>query len=208
MVLLAFRWLLTSALYYAALMYAAYVAFRPGASACVGPSSPGRCGKETLKLWMTLGTVTAFSDTLGFGVLSWVPLFYELRCVFVWTLILMDPKAWAHFYDVVLSPSASWLLAQGHELKCCGPVQRCVLVLTTTLLSLFIVVLEVTVSTGAVPKDFHAVEDMLAWSERLGASVRSKRIVGDAVPDGVAKKSTALDDSVSSNSASNVWYTD
>jgi hypothetical protein len=166
MVFLSLRWLITTAMYNAALLYAAYLAMRP--TNTDAPSSPGVTGKEKLKLWMILATVTAISDTFGFSVCSWIPLFYEMRALFVWCLILLEPTAWCRFYDVVLSPTALKLLSAFHDLKSSMVVRRAVHTSVTCASSLFIVLLEVAVSTGALDKATAELEDtILPWHERI-----------------------------------------
>lgn len=166
MVLLSLRWLIATSLYNAALLYAAYLAMRPVNTNA--PSSPAVSGKEKLKLWMILATVAALSDTLGYSVCAWIPLFYEMRCVFVWCLILLEPTAWCRFYDVVLSPTALMLLSSMQDVKSSMPVRRAVHASVTCASSLFILLLEVAISTGALDKSTVELEDtILPWHERI-----------------------------------------
>lgn len=127
-----------------------------------------QAGREKLKLWLILATVSALSDTLGYSVCSWIPLFYEIRCMFVWCLILLEPTAWCRFYDVVLSPAALKVLHAGHELKSSFVVRRAVHSAITTTSSFFIVLIEVAVSTGALDRATADLENtIIPWHDRI-----------------------------------------
>jgi hypothetical protein len=91
------RWLITSVLFNSGVAYAAFTAFRHPTSLPV------------LKLWMIIGTLLAFVALLGDTVCAAIPLFFELRCLFVWCLIILEPVAWGSAYDAGCAPALSYV---------------------------------------------------------------------------------------------------
>lgn len=89
---LAVRWLITSALFHGALGYAAFTACRSNATLHV------------LKLWMILGTLLALSYIGGEAVAFLFPIYYEIRCIATWCLLMLEPRAWSTLYDAGYGP--------------------------------------------------------------------------------------------------------
>lgn len=86
------RWFVTSLAFHSALTYAAFLALkRPN-------------DIQTLKLWMLLGVITATSYLLGDALSYVIPMFFEVRAIAVWGIIMMEPIGWADAYDKMCAP--------------------------------------------------------------------------------------------------------
>ena len=91
--LLAFRWLATSLLFYAGLFYAAFLALqRP-------------TDRNSLKLWSFLIVLYAASNMFDGVLVLVIPMFLEFRCILLWAFLSMEPHTWAYVYDGIFDPS-------------------------------------------------------------------------------------------------------
>jgi hypothetical protein len=58
---------------------------------------------------MILGFLLAAVSLLGDTICGALPLFYEVRCIVVWGLIIAEPVAWSSAYDKGLGPALGQL---------------------------------------------------------------------------------------------------
>ena len=161
------RWLLTTVLFNCGVAYAAFTAFRHPYST------------EVLKLWMILGTLLAATSLVGDSVCALIPLFFEIRCVFVWGLIILEPVAWGKAYDNGCAPTLTTVASAVRGLRQSSGVKSVILFVLASATQLLQRAMSAAATTGVlieggkVRKALDEVQEIL-HAEREALQIKAK----------------------------------